>query len=358
MESMVVDLINKNFWKNKKVFITGNTGFKGAWLTEWLNLMESEVCGFSLPTSDKNILFKSLNHKSNVQQIFGNINDYNELKKQILLFKPEIIFHLAAQPLVRKSYDDPLETLNTNIIGTANLLESVKESSTVQLVVVITSDKCYENLEKDIPYNENDPMGGYDPYSASKGCAELIVSSYRKSFFNKNDIASISSVRAGNVIGGGDWSDDRLVPDTVKAFLKNEKVSIRYPNSIRPWQDVLDPLFGYLNLAEKQWHDPKRFAQAWNFGPEKESEVPVKNIVDSLCSQWGENASWTSDNANHPHEAGILKLSSKKAKTLLNWAPQKDIHETICDLVKWYKSWIENGNMNKICHQQIQKYIR
>lgn len=355
---MVVDFINQDFWKNKKVFVTGNTGFKGSWLVEWLILMGSEVAGFSLPSNDTNILFNSLSHDTKIKQIYGNINNYEDLKSNILSYKPEIVFHLAAQPLVRKSYNETLETLNTNIIGTANLLESIKTSSSIQSVVVITSDKCYENIEKDQPYSEEDSMGGHDPYSASKGCAELVTSSYRRSFFDKNDMPSVSSVRAGNVIGGGDWSDDRLIPDAIKAFLKNENVYIRYPNAIRPWQDVLDPIFGYLILAEKQWHDRENFAQAWNFGPEERSEISVKEVIDELCANWGNNMSWIEDNKNHPHEAGILKLNSNKSKSLLNWAPQKDIHETIHDLVNWYKLWIDKGNISEICGQQIQRYLR
>ena len=358
METMVVDLLNKNFWEAKKVLVTGNTGFKGSWLTECLNIMGSDVCGYSLQVDEKNILYKALKHQSSIRQVFADLNNFEELNKQIKLFQPDIIFHMAAQPLVKKSYINPLETLNTNIIGTANILEAIKNVQSVKVVVTITSDKCYENLEKDIAYIESDPMGGHDPYSVSKGCAELIVSSYRRSFFNNDDVPSISSVRAGNVIGGGDWSDDRLIPDTIKAFINNEQVSIRYPNAIRPWQDVLDPIFGYLKLAEKQWDNGKEFAQAWNFGPNEQSEIPVKEVVEALCNNWGNGVSWRTDNEEHPHEAGILKLNSMKAKSLLNWGPQKDIHTTINDLVLWYRSWIENEDIRKICNNQIQHYIK
>lgn len=356
MEKLVNALIDKNFWKGKKVLITGNTGFKGSWLSLWLNSIGAEVYGYSLPLDNSKLLYNLLKLESSVNQTFGDINDYDFLEKNIVNSKPDVIFHMAAQPLVRDSYINPIETISTNVIGTANILDICRKVNTTQVIVVITSDKCYENFEQDTAYKEENPMGGHDPYSASKGCAELITASYRKSFFNNNSSASVSSVRAGNVIGGGDWSKDRLIPDSIKAFNNNTPVNIRYPNSIRPWQDVLDPLFGYLILAENQWKENIKYAQAWNFGPDSDSERSVENIMNMICKKWGNQASWVKNNHDEPHEASILKLDSSKSKNYLSWKPQKNIKETINDLVTWYLSWNDQANMQDISMKYIEKY--
>tara|TARA_X000000950_G_scaffold278098_1_gene368512 strand:- start:127 stop:1215 length:1089 start_codon:yes stop_codon:yes gene_type:complete len=357
METMGLNTVNPSFWNNKKVLITGNTGFKGSWMNFWLTYLGAEVCGYSLPLTEKNILYKSLCLDKETHQVFGDINDYEFLSRTISSYEPEIIFHMAAQPLVRESYKNPLHTINTNVLGTANLLESLKESESTRVIVVITSDKCYENFEKDDPYKEDEPMGGYDPYSASKGCAEIITSSYRRSFFFCDSSASVSSVRAGNVIGGGDWSSDRLIPDSIKSFISKKPVSIRFPNAIRPWQDVLDPISGYLKLAEKQWENKQKFSDSWNFGPDFKSEQPVSFIMDLICKYWGNKSEWIFENNNDPHEAGILKLDSSKSRNQLNWTPQKDIETTIKDLVLWYKSYGTENNMIELSTKYIQKYM-
>ena len=358
LEIMGLNTVNPSFWNKKKVFITGNTGFKGSWMNFWLNLMGAEVCGYSLPLTEEKILFKSLRIEKTSNQVFADINDYETLHKNVFNFKPEIVFHMAAQPLVRDSYKNPLSTISTNVLGTANILECLKSLSSVKVIVVITSDKCYENSEKEEPYVEGEPMGGYDPYSASKGCAELITSSFRRSFYNCESSASVSSVRAGNVIGGGDWSEDRLFPDAIKSFSSNKPVQIRFPKSIRPWQDVLDPLSGYLKLAENQWNTNKGFSESWNFGPDQESEKSVSFLMDLICKHWGGDANWIEENNDEPHEAGILKLDSSKARDLLDWCPKKDIETTIKDAVHWYKSYLNNEDMIDLSTKFISRYLQ
>jgi CDP-glucose 4,6-dehydratase len=315
MESMgiIQGKVDVNFWKGKKVFLTGHTGFKGSWMSLWLQDMGALVKGYSLDVKTKPSLFEKANVAEHMQSEIGDIRNLEKLTISILSFKPEILIHMAAQPLVRLSYLEPVETYTTNVIGTVNVLEAARKCSNIKAIVSVTTDKCYENKEWEWGYRENEPMGGHDPYSSSKGCAELVTSAYRRSFFNGKDTASLASARAGNVIGGGDWSDDRLIPDILRAFEKLEPVVIRNPLSTRPWQHVLEPLSGYLVLAQELFLNGDNFAEGWNFGPKDEDCKPVNWILDNMVKFWGNNASWNLDKNNNPHEAGFLKLDCSKA---------------------------------------------
>ena len=348
-----------NIYKGKKVLITGHTGFKGSWLALWLKQLGAEVLGYSLkpPTNPNHFELLDLN----IISIIGDIRDREKLFSVFEDFKPDIVFHLAAQPLVRYSYKHPLETLETNIIGTANVFEACKRTNSVKAIVNITSDKCYENKEWVWGYRENDPMGGYDPYSASKGCAELITSSYRNSFFNSKEYGKthnilLASARAGNVIGGGDWSQDRLIPDIVKAASKGETVFIRSPDAIRPWQHVLEPLSGYLFLGQKLLEGKKEFADGWNFGPDDENIVPVKEIVKLSKEYWEDIKYSINPQLADLHEAKLLKLDCSKAKFLLNWKPVWDINTTLSKTINWYKDFYQNGKVNT--YKDLEEYIQ
>ena len=292
--------------------------------------------------------------------ITGDIRDLDHLQAVISEHQPEIVIHMAAQSLVRYSYINPVETYTTNVMGTVNILEGVRNSHTVRVVVNITSDKCYENNEWHWGYRENDPMGGCDPYSSSKGCAELVTSAYRRSYFsntnNPTPNVPLATTRAGNVIGGGDWGSDRLIPDIMKALLKNLPAVIRYPHAIRPWQHVLEPLRGYLILAERMWVDGTKFAEAWNFGPDDEDAKPVSWIADYVTKLWGPDASWELDPAQHPHEATYLKLDCSKAKSLLGWRPKLDLSITLKWIVEWYRAYLQNKNMPRVTEAQISRY--
>lgn len=343
-------------YKNKRILITGHTGFKGSWLSLWLKKLGATVLGYSLEPPTKPSLFELLNLSKQIDSVIADIRDDRKLKSIFQEFRPEIVFHLAAQPLVRLSYSEPKLTFETNIIGTINLFEAVKNTSSVKAVVNITSDKCYENLEKDISYTEEDRFGGYDPYSASKGCAELVTSSYRNSFFKSSGVA-LASARAGNVIGGGDWAMDRLLPDCIRSILEKKPILIRNPNAIRPWQHVLEPLSGYLLLGERLLTDGKKYAEGWNLGPEKNDARTVENIVKMLCEKWG-GASFTIDNGDHLHEAHYLKLDCSKAKNKLGWTPKWNIETAIEKLVEWYKCYENGGDIKDICLRQIEEYER
>ena len=352
--------INKmfgNFYKNKKVLITGHTGFKGSWLSAWLLMMGSEVCGFSkdIPTKPSN--FESIKIKNKIKNYNGDIRDINKLKKVIKDFKPEIVFHLAAQSLVRKSYKEPLLTFETNIMGTLNVLESIKESSCIKAAVIITSDKAYRNQEWLWGYRESDPLGGEDPYSASKGSAELVINSYCKSFFQ--DGPFIASTRAGNVIGGGDWADDRIIPDAVRAWTKKKPVLIRNPDSTRPWQHVLEPLSGYLWLGKLLYEQGKTFSgHAYNFGPSNMDNYSVKDVLDCIKKYWN-NAGWlVKKNNSDAKEAALLKLSCDKAVSKLGWKSILSFEETIKITTSWYKSYYEhkNNDMLDFSFKQIKLY--
>lgn len=328
----------QSFWKNKRVLVTGHTGFKGAWLCEWLLQANAEVTGYSLaPTALPN-LFETLNMKNRMKSVIGDIRDLANFKKSVQEAKPDVILHLAAQALVRKSYVDPIETYSTNVMGTVHCLEIIRQVPSVQAAVIVTSDKCYDNQERENGFVETDAMGGFDPYSNSKGCAELVSSSYRNSFFQKEKKA-VASARAGNVIGGGDWSEDRLIPDLIRGFQNNQPVMIRNPKAIRPWQHVLDPVTGYLLLAERLLgKNGDQYASGWNFGPRETEAATVDQVVTKLCTLWGPSAQWQQDSAAHPHEAKLLRLNCEKASSKLDWHPTWDLSRSLQETVNWYKT--------------------
>jgi len=350
---------NLEFFKSKNILIIGHTGFKGSWLTLWLTELGANVIGYSLEPPTNPSVFEALNLKERITHIIGDVRDEEKLKKVFKMYKPEFVFHLAAQPLVRYSYIAPKYTYEVNIMGTINLLEAVRETDSVKVVIVVTSDKCYENKEWIYGYREIDPIGGYDPYSSSKGCAELIVSAYRRSYFDSLGVA-LSSARAGNVIGGGDWQEDRLVPDCIRALSKGEVIKIRNPNAIRPWQYVLEPLSGYLLLGSKMYKDGKRYSSAWNFGPNDNDIITVEEIVKSVIQNWG-NGDYKVDTSSQPHEAGLLKLDTSKARIFLGWKPVYNIYETIKKTINWYKYFyngVEKEKLSKITINEIWNYIK
>jgi CDP-glucose 4,6-dehydratase len=350
--------MNLEFWKGKKVFITGHTGFKGSWLSLWLKNLEVELTGYSLDSSDQKSFFQDAKIANGMNSIVGDICDLDSLKQAIIQSKPDIIIHMAAQALVRDSYSDPISTYRTNIMGTINVFEAARECDTVKSIINVTSDKCYENKERELGYKEDEPMGGFDPYSSSKGCAELIASAYRNSFFKPEGKINMASVRAGNVIGGGDWSKDRLIPDAIKAFYNNKKVLIRNPGAIRPWQFVLEPLRGYLMLAEKLYNGEYEYAAGWNFGPKHSDVRNVEWIIKNMCKNWGKSADWIyeKEKSGALHEANYLKLDITKAENILNWHPVLDINDTLELIIDWYKSFEKNENISQTSVNQIIKY--
>ena len=348
--------MNFDFWKDKRVFVTGHTGFKGGWLVLWLKKMGVVVKGYSLEASTTPSLFDVANIVEGIESDIGDIRDLDLLKKSMLNFAPEIVIHMAAQPLVRHSYQDPIGTYQTNVMGTVNLLESVRYCPSVKAVVNVTTDKCYENKEWLWAYRENEPMGGHDPYSSSKGCSELITSSYRRSFFNSDSNVALASARAGNVIGGGDWSADRLIPDALIAFEKKVPVVIRNPKANRPWQHVLEPICGYLMLAEKLYLSGKQFAEGWNFGPIDRDARPVSEVLDYLAKEWPGGASWVLDGLEKPHEAQLLKLDISKAKIRLKWEPNWDLETAIHLIIEWHQAWLARKDMQDITLKQISEY--
>ncbi len=355
------NMVDKQFWRGRRILLTGHTGFKGAWLSLWLSLLEAEVIGYSLPPPTVPSLFELARLNEVMTSVEGDVLDLEHLSQTISDYRPEIIIHLAAQALVRRSYVDPLETYATNIMGTVNLLEAVRLSQGVKAVIVVTSDKCYENREWCWGYREIDPMGGADPYSSSKGCAELITTAYRNSFFpatrySQHGVA-LASVRAGNVIGGGDWAKDRLIPDIIKAFLNNQSVVIRNPQSLRPWQYVLEPLRGYLMLAEKLYDNGIDYADAWNFGPSEYDHQTVFGILENIGALWGPQAKWEMGQGSQPHEANMLKLDCSKARLRLGWQPVVNLTKAIDWTVSWYKVFQDNPNgVRKISESQINEY--
>ncbi len=341
---MEIEKLFGGIYKDKICLVTGDTGFKGSWLVYWLNKMGAKVIGYSLEpiTSPSHY---GLMHNDSYHSIIGDINDLSRLQNVLKKHNPEIVFHLAAQALVRYSYDNPVETFATNVMGTINLFEAVKKTKSVKAIVNITSDKCYENKEWIWGYRENDPMGGYDPYSASKGCAELVTASYQRSFFNENNVL-LASGRAGNVIGGGDWSLDRLIPDMVKAAGKDDTVVIRNPLATRPWQHVLEPLSGYLLLGKKLLEGKKKFAEGWNFGPELKNNVAVGEIVEKSTSFWKKIVYKEGSNLEEHHEANLLMLDCSKANKILKWLPVWDLEMTLNKTISWYRSFYEDNKVN------------
>nr|WP_298994340.1 CDP-glucose 4,6-dehydratase [uncultured Polaribacter sp.] len=348
--------VSKEFWKSKKVFLTGHTGFKGSWLSLWLQSMGAIVKGYSLEPNTTPNLFSSANVSENMDSEVGDIRDLSQISKSMTTFNPDVLIHMAAQPLVRLSYQEPVETYTTNVIGTVNVLEAARKCSNLKAIVSVTTDKCYENKEWDWGYRENEPMGGHDPYSSSKGCAELVTSAYRRSFFNTKDTASLASARAGNVIGGGDWADDRLIPDILNAFENEKPVIIRNPLSTRPWQHVLEPLSGYLVLAQELYKNGDKFAEGWNFGPKDEDCKPVNWILDKMVAYWGDGAKWELDKNNNPHEAGFLKLDCSKASNRLKWQPKWNLEETIKLIIRWHQIYVNGGDVREQCLKEIKKY--
>lgn len=348
--------VSPEFWKDKRVFLTGHTGFKGSWLSLWLQDMGAVVKGFSLSPYTTPNLFEVADVEEGMESEIGDIRSLEAITKSMTTFNPDILIHMAAQPLVRLSYIEPVETYATNVMGTIHVLEAARKCKKLKSIVAITTDKCYENKEWPWGYRENEPMGGHDPYSSSKGCCELLIASYRNSFFNTADTPALASVRAGNVIGGGDWSDDRLIPDILKAFEKLEPVVVRNPLSTRPWQHVLEPLSGYLVLAEELYTNGDDFAGGWNFGPKDEDCQSVEKILNTMIKTWGTGASWQMDTNSNPHEAGFLKLDCSKAGQQLKWFPKWNLEFTLKSIVNWHKEWMQNSDMKKQCLNEIKLY--
>lgn len=349
--------VNTSFWHSKKVFLTGHTGFKGSWMSLWLQSMGANVKGYSLEPNTQPNLFTEAKVDENMASEIGDIRDLNQISKSMFDFNPDILIHMAAQPLVRLSYQEPVNTYTTNVMGTVNVLEAARKCKNLKAIISVTTDKCYENREWDWGYRESEPMGGHDPYSSSKGCAELVTSAYRRSFFSGKETASLASARAGNVIGGGDWANDRLIPDVLKAFGKSEPVVIRNPLSTRPWQHVLEPIAGYLILAENLFIYGDDFAEGWNFGPKDEGCKPVDWILNKMVINWGTDASWKLDKNNNPHEAGFLKLDCSKAANRLKWQPKWSLEETLEMIGNWHKNFLMDSDIKKECLKQINKYI-
>ncbi len=349
-----------NIYQGKKVLVTGHTGFKGSWLSIWLNKLGAKVIGFALDPVNENDNFVLSGISKSIKDIRGDIRDKEKLAEVFEEEKPEIVFHLAAQALVIDGYNDPIATYEINTMGTANILECVRLCKSVHTAIFITTDKVYENKEWIWPYREDEPMGGYDPYSSSKGAAELIIASYRNSYFSLDNYSehkkSIASVRAGNVIGGGDWAANRIVPDCIRALEINEPIEIRSPKSVRPWQHVLEPIGGYLQLGYYMMKQPVKYNEAWNFGPEVDNLIDVGTLVDKIIEIYGEGSWKDLSVPNTLHEAKLLALDINKVKKNLDWKPVLNFHETIRFTVNWYKNY-RNGNVLDICNQQINEFI-
>ena len=356
----MIDIFN-SFYKGKRVLITGHTGFKGSWLAIWLYELGAEIVGVSLePFSNKdNFVLSGIGGKIKAD-IRADIRDGNKMKDIFAKYKPEIVFHLAAQPLVRLSYEQPVATYETNVMGTVNILEAIRATDSVKVGVMITTDKCYDNKEQLQGYKEDDPFGGYDPYSSSKGACEIAIQSWRRSFFNPEDYdkhgKSVASVRAGNVIGGGDWSKDRIIPDCIRALETDKPIEIRSPKSVRPWEHVLEPLSGYLLLAKMMWERPTQYCEGWNFGPENDSVSTVWEVASELIRQYGKGSLKDCSNPNAPHEAKLLMLDITKAKTRLNWNPRLNMQQCIALVADWYKHY-KTEDVYTLCVDEIEKFV-
>jgi CDP-glucose 4,6-dehydratase len=357
-------MVNKEFWKNKKVFVTGHTGFKGTWLCLWLSSLGAKVTGYSLKPPTSPSLFELCQLEKRVPTIYADIRDMESLKEAILSAKPDIVIHMAAQPLVRASYKNPVETYSTNVLGTVHLLESVRlavqNGIEIKAVVNVTTDKCYSNKEWPWGYRENDRLGGYDPYSNSKACSELVTEAYRNSYFHPKDYeihgVGLATARAGNVIGGGDWAVDRLLPDCIGVILQGGIIKIRNPHAIRPWQHVLEPISGYLTLAEHLYKKGGQVAEGWNFGPEDKDGKTVEWMVKSICTKWGQGVAYEMETGPHPHEAHYLKLDCSKAKLNLGWFPRWSVDHALDKVVEWTKAYQANEDVAAVCLKQIHEY--
>ena len=345
----------REFWNGKRVLITGHTGFKGSWLAFWLKMLGAKVRGFALAPETQPNLFENLKLEGEIESVIGDIRNLSDFENVLQDFQPEIVFHLAAQSLVRRSYREPVDTYAINVIGTINILEAVRKTNFVKSVIVVTTDKVYENREWLWAYRENERLGGFDPYSNSKACAELAVAAYRDSFSGESECL-IATARAGNVIGGGDWSEDRLLPDVFRSLVFGEKLTIRNPASIRPWQHVLEPLEGYLKLAEKLYRGERDFADAWNFGPSDEDSKTVGWILEKIKEIWKADVNWEIAGEGQPHEAGILKLDSTKARTELGWQPKLSLNEAVKLTAEWYRAFRDRKDLIKLTAEQINFY--
>jgi len=347
-------------WQGRRVFLTGHTGFKGGWLALWLAKLGAQIRGYALDPAAEPNLFTVAGVGNVLEDVRADLLDRARLEASLQEFAPEVVFHLAAQPLVRRSYADPLGTYATNVMGTAHVLEAVRKASSVRAVVCVTTDKCYENREWVWPYREIDPLGGHDPYSSSKACAEIVSAAYRSSFFSaerpgKHRIL-LGTARAGNVIGGGDWSEDRLIPDLIRGFQSGKPVLIRRPKAIRPWQHVLEPLYGYIRLAGELMAGHQEFASAWNFGPSDDDAWPVERIADYLVAAWGARAAWVRDSDAGVHEAGLLRVDASKARAELGWQPRLDIQAALDWTAGWFRAWCNSSDMRRETLKQIEKY--
>lgn len=357
-----IDIYN-NFYKDKRVLITGHTGFKGSWLSIWLHELGAEVIGIALDpyTERDNYVLSGIGNKIKAD-LRADIRDKQRIKDIFAEYQPEIVFHLAAQPLVRLSYEKPVETYETNVMGTINVMEAIRATNSVKVGVMITTDKCYENKEQLQGYKETDPFGGYDPYSSSKGACEIAIQSWRRSYFNPEDYGkkhtvSLASVRAGNVIGGGDWALDRIIPDCIRAIEAGKPIDIRSPKAVRPWEHVLEPLSGYLMLAQKMWEHPTDYCEGWNFGPEQEAVSTVWEVASELVECFGKGELKNSSNPNAVHEANLLMLDIAKAKTRLGWKPRLNSKQTIDLVADWYKRY-KSENVYDICIDEIERFIK
>ena len=348
--------MNSEFWRGKQVFLTGHTGFKGSWLSLWLQSMGAQVHGLALkPPTAPNLFTEARVAQGMASHTLGDIRNLATVQQTMQSCKPSIVIHMAAQPLVRLSYTEPVETYATNVMGTVHVLEAARHCPSVKAVVVVTTDKCYDNKEWVWGYREDEPVGGHDPYSNSKGCAELVTSAYRNSFMQSAGIP-VASARAGNVIGGGDWAADRLVPDILRAFEQQKPVIIRNPHACRPWQHVLEPLLGYMMLAEQLYTQGQAFAEGWNFGPTEDDTRSVQWIVEQMVNNWGQGASWQQDGGVHPHEANYLKLDISKAKSRLGWRPRWSLALALEHICNWHRAWRAQEDMHQLCLFQIRQY--
>jgi len=351
---------NRSFWKGCRVFLTGHTGFKGSWLSIWLDALGADVTGYALDPPTQPSLFEQANVSDSVRTIRADVRDLPRLVSAVTECRPSVIIHMAAQSVVHRGYEDPIETYSTNLMGTVHILEALRQYGQPCAFVNITSDKCYENKEWVWGYRENDPLGGHDPYSNSKACSELATAAFRESYFSKDDFEShgvaIASARAGNVIGGGDWTRDQLVPDLMRAFIAGKPCLIRSPSAIRPWQFVLEPLRGYLMLAERLTENPRRFASAWNFGPEDTDAQPVSWIADKLARSWGIGASWNQDTGIRPREAQCLKLDISRARADLGWHPVLPLSSALDWVTEWYRACQAGDDLARLTRTQIERY--